>query len=61
MAFNGDKGPTPRYANLEEFRSEFGSYRVNKKLDKLVEGRLPISETKVGNDPYQNQVDGLKD
>ncbi len=29
--FNGDQGPTPRYANLDEMKSEFASYRVNRK------------------------------
>lgn len=46
--------PTPRYANLEEFRAEFGSYRVNKSVDNVMtkEEFGDVKAKMVTNDPF---------
>ncbi len=47
---------TERYANLEEFKSEFGDYRVNNKTDNVCYASSP-KENMVTNDPYTLQSD----
>lgn len=42
----------PRYANTDEFKSEFGDYRVNGRTDNLCDMESPTKVDEVKNDPF---------
>ena len=46
-----------RYKNTEEFKSEFGDYRVNDKTENLCDMSAPYPIEEVTNDPFTEQAE----